>query len=71
MRLRAIWSCLFFGLMPWQLYERTCHYKGMSYTMHLTYNLRYALDWVCFRETDAEREFEKEVNPTWLWRKRR
>jgi hypothetical protein len=66
MRFRAIVLCLFYGIMPWQVYETTCHYKGMSYAKHLTMNLRYALDWAFFRETEDDIAFEKKINPTWF-----
>lgn len=39
-RLRAIRSCLYFGLLPWQFYEKKCHYEGISYWEHVKMNFR-------------------------------
>lgn len=41
-RAKQIWECLSFGLRPWWMYERTCHYQGWSYWRHLAVNLRLA-----------------------------
>lgn len=62
MRLRAIWSCLWFGVRPWWMYEEACHYSPMTYRQHLRLNLSYAWSWITFRETEADRAFEREVN---------
>lgn len=59
MRLGAIVKALFFGVMPWRVYERDCHYEGMSYLAHLALNLRLAARWLCRRETTADIEFER------------
>jgi len=64
MRLRAIVNALFYGIAPWRLYERECHYEGMSYRAHLLLNLGLAFRWATRRETEDDREFEREVNAT-------
>lgn len=61
-RLRAIACALRFGLLPWRLYERECHYEGMSYLAHLGMNLAVAWRWLTGRETNADRNFELDVN---------
>lgn len=65
MRLRAIFCCLYFGVMPWQLYETAKHYEGWSYLRHLRLNINQALIWLTFRETDNDCKFEQEVNTNW------
>jgi hypothetical protein len=67
MRLRAIVCCLWFGTMPWWVYEKSCHYQGMSYMKHLLLNYEQVLVWLFFRETEEDREFERKVNPTWAF----
>jgi hypothetical protein len=61
-RLRAISCALWYGVLPWQIYEDECHYVPMSYLAHLWMNLGHAFRWVAFRETDEDRRFEAEVN---------
>lgn len=62
MRPRAIASCLFYGLAPWQLYEDECHYAPWGYWRHLWENVVYGVRWLTFRETAEDWEFEREVN---------
>ncbi len=62
MRLRAIACALFYGIAPWQVYEKTCHYEGMSYWAHLRMNLGVAWRWLTGRETQEDIEFEVETN---------
>ena len=62
MRLRAIWCSLSYGVRPWWMYEDECHYAPMTYRQHLRLNLSYAWSWITFRETKADRAFEREVN---------
>ena len=66
-RLRAIFCCLYFGIMPWQVYEKDHHYKGMSYWNHLVMNLEMAWQWIGQLDTITQEEldFEREVNPSW------
>jgi hypothetical protein len=65
MRLRAIVSCLYFGIMPWQLYESSCHYKGTGYWRHLCLNLVQSCIWLAGYEEKDDIDFEAEVNPSW------
>lgn len=61
-RARAIYYCLKFGLLPWQLYESECHYAGWSYWQHLMINMELAWTWLS-RQEDADLiEFERETN---------
>lgn len=62
MRTRAVACALWFGLLPWWLYERRCHYLGMTYGAHLWLNLRYGLAWATWRETAGDVLFEWDVN---------
>jgi hypothetical protein len=74
MRRRAVFCCLYFGILPWWIYERTCHYgprddgsRGLGYLRHLTINLRRAVLWACGSPSDHEVDFELRVNtrPNW------
>jgi hypothetical protein len=67
MRARAIACALFYGLAPWRLYERACHYSPMSYRAHLAMNLGYAWIWLTGRESAEDRAFELEVNARSSW----
>jgi hypothetical protein len=61
-RLREVGKGLFYGLAPWWLYERECHYAGWSYREHLAENLRLAWRWATWRETKGDREFAAEAS---------
>lgn len=62
MRLRAIASALWFGILPWWLYESKCHYQGMAYRAHLWMNLKMTARWASFREDEEDRDFERSTN---------
>jgi hypothetical protein len=62
MRFRAMVCALWYGVLPWWLYERRCHYPGMTYGQHLCLNLRYANAWATWRESASDYLFELEVN---------
>lgn len=65
MRARAIGCALFYGVLPWRVYERECHYAPMSYSdrrSHLWMNLQLAARWATGREAQDDREFEQAVN---------
>jgi hypothetical protein len=62
MRVRAIACAVFYGVVPYWLYEDQPHYAPMGYLTHLRMNLAYCLRWLTFRETDEDRRFEAEVN---------
>mgnify|MGYP003451633122 CR=1 FL=1 len=64
-RIKAIWCCLFYGLMPWWVYEQECHYKGDSYWQHLVMNVKYAGVWIAnypVKPTPEHLAFEKQFN---------
>jgi hypothetical protein len=61
MRLRAIWCCLKFGLLPWWAYEKQRHYN-CSYWQHLQINAGYAWRWLTFQEDEEDRAFERDTN---------
>lgn len=60
-RIKAILNCLYFGLLPWWVYERNRHYD-CSYIRHLAINIQYAWRWITFQENESDREFELKVN---------
>lgn len=64
MRLRAIWCCLWFGILPWQLYQGESHYRR-GYARHLYLNLATVLHWALWIEPAERHDFEREVNPSW------
>ena len=61
-RVVAICYCLFYGLVPWWMYEEACHHQGWGYWRHMWQNLLYMLKWVLFLEDEKDIEFEKSVN---------
>lgn len=64
-RARAIFCCIWFGTMPWRLYEKKKHYCS-SYLRHLKLNWSSAYMWLTTLKIDAEElEFEQEFNPNW------
>lgn len=65
-RIRAIASALWFGTLPWWVYEPKPHENYHSYShwlSHLVNDYCYVAKWITFRETDKDWEFEAEVNP--------
>jgi hypothetical protein len=72
-RIRAIFCALWFGIMPYWVYERHCHYRR-GYWKHLKLNLETAMLWILFREKPSWHQFERDVNPSWrrvllnMWR---
>lgn len=67
LRLRAIFCCLYFGIMYWRVYERECHYAPGNYWGHLLLNVGHAWTWIAHpdRIEQEDIDFEKEVNPSW------
>jgi hypothetical protein len=61
-KVRAIRACLWYGFLPWQWYEKTCHYKGMNYFSHLGMNLGMAWKWMMGRQNLFDVLFEIRVN---------
>lgn len=73
MRARAIVCALWFGLLPWWIYEERCHFRPWGYWRHLAHNLGYAWRWVTLRETVGDTRFELQTNarPRWhRWMRR-
>lgn len=66
MRLRAIFCCLYFGIVPWWIYEPTCHYEK-GYWKHLQLNLEMAMIWLLYLEEYEDLEFESKVNASWTF----
>jgi len=65
LRIRAIFCCIWFGTIPWQLYESEKHYT-YDYFTHLKLNWGMVLFWITnWKIDDEELVFEKKVNPTW------
>lgn len=66
-RARAIFCCIWFGTMPWRLYETKKHYRR-SYLLHLKLNWGSAYMWLTNYRVDKEDvDFEREVNPSWSY----
>ena len=66
-RARAIFCCIWFGTMPWRLYEKKKHYRR-SYLLHLKLNWEMVWVWLTSWKVDADEiEFEQEVNPNWQY----
>ena len=64
-RARAIFCCIWFGTMPWQLYEHKKHYE-YDYWSHLKLNWKMVLVWLTSLKIGAEElEFEQKANPDW------
>ncbi|MGN6416161.1 MAG: hypothetical protein ACTHMC_01625 [Pseudobacter sp.] len=60
-RIKAILYALYFGIMPYWMYEKERHYR-CSWYAHLVINLQYAYRWITFRETHSDRKFERKTN---------
>ena len=74
LRARAVFCCLYFGILPWWIYEQVSHYgpdgggdRGMGYWRHLGLNLRRAWLWAVGSPSEHEVDFELRVNarPNW------
>jgi hypothetical protein len=64
-RIRAIFCCIWFGTIPWQIYESKKHYQ-YNYWSHLKLNWGMVWVWLTNWELDIEEiDFEQEVNPNW------
>ncbi len=55
-RAKAIFDCLYFGFVPSVVYEKECHYKGISYVDHLLMNLRSIPAWIDTESADSANE---------------
>ena len=64
-RAKAIFNCLWFGLLPSWIYEKECHYKihhdegTTTYLSHLFMNLRTAKYLILCKEYECTHEFHK------------
>jgi hypothetical protein len=65
-RIRAIFACLYFGILPSCIYEKECHYER-GYWRHLKLNIRQVWFWASFQETGEDLAFEGRVNASWLF----
>lgn len=61
MRKKAIYNALYFGIMPYWVYEKEKHYS-CSYFEHLIINLKYAWRWATCEEDESDKEFELRTN---------
>lgn len=59
---KAILCALWYGILPWCLYERECHYEGWTYRQHLCHNLRYAWGWLTYDITPNYIRHELTIN---------
>jgi hypothetical protein len=65
MRLKGIWCCLWFGTMPWRLYEKKKHYRR-GYWKHLKLNWGTVWMWLTQRTVGKSFvDFENQINPSW------
>ena len=65
MRLKAIFCCLYFGITPWWVYQKACHYEGMSYWNHLILNMEQVRIWLTGEYSFGDLRFETVTNPNW------
>lgn len=65
MKFRAIFCCIYFGVMPWWIYERNRPHYDCSYIEHLKMNLIQAWIWIANLYEFADIRFEKTTNPDW------
>lgn len=67
LRSRAIFCCLWFGLLPWWVYENTPH-CSCPWWEHLKLNLADARMWLENRQSFGDWRFELRVNsrPNWI-----
>ena len=65
MRLKAMWCCMWFGTMPWRIYEKKKHYRR-GYWKHLKLNWGTVWMWLTHKKvTRSFVDFEKETNTSW------
>ena len=64
MRIRAIFCCFYFSLMPWWIYEKKKHYDT-HYLKHIKLNLSQIKVWLLKQETQEDIDFERETNTNW------
>ena len=65
MRLKAMWCCMWFGTMPYRVYEKKKHYRR-GYWKHLKLNWGTVWMWLTHKKvTRSFVDFEKETNTSW------
>ena len=64
MRIRAVFCCIYFSLMPWWIYEKKKHYDT-NYLKHMKLNLSQIKVWLLKQETQEDLDFERETNTNW------
>jgi hypothetical protein len=66
MRVKAMWCCIWFGTMPYRVYEKTCHYRR-GYLGHLKLNWGTVWMWVTSGQVRKSFvDFENETNSNWI-----
>jgi hypothetical protein len=65
MKARAIFNCIYFGIMPWWVYERNRPHYDCTYREHLNMNMMQAWIWFTNLYVHEDVSFERMVNPTW------
>ena len=63
-RIRAIFCCLYFSILPWWIYEKNKHYDS-TYFRHIKLNFEQIKVLLLKQETNEDLDFEKEVNSSW------
>lgn len=71
-RFRAVFNCLYFGILPYWLYEKRCHYKGgkdvgETYFEHLKMNLLTAKFLILRKEHPCTHKFHKQKCKYFRW----
>ena len=65
MRLKAMWCCMWFGTMPYRVYEKKKHYRR-GYWKHLKLNWGTVWMWLTHKKvTQSYVDFEKQTNTSW------
>ena len=65
MRLKAMWCCMWFGTMPYRVYEKKKHYRR-GYWKHLKLNWGTVWMWLTHRKIGKSYvDFENDTNPSW------
>ena len=64
MRIRAIFCCIYFSVVPWWVYEKEKHYERTCWK-HIKLNFGQIKAWLLKQETQEDIDFENEVNPSW------
>lgn len=59
-RIKAVFNCMWFGIMPSWVYEKECHYVGhFNYFSHLIHNFNIAKLLVLKKELENHHTFYK------------